>query len=164
MALLLTNCRRGMYLRRCEGDVGAFRLVVIFQKIVGAADSIYAPRPTGSNVSVALSLFAPPRAAVGVATGGSFMVLAPHGTPSPPLFRWCCLRGLFWRSSLCCGGCPSSCFWCLKCRGHLLSKWPTQPQMWHLMSLRSRVIACMAVPRPAIPVNESERERARLSA
>ena len=72
--LLVSNCRRGMYLRRCEGDVGAFRLVVIFRKIVGAADSIYARRRSGSNVSVALSLFAPPGAAVGVAMVGCIMV------------------------------------------------------------------------------------------
>ena len=34
----------------------------------------------------------------------------------------------------------------------------------HLMPLRSRVVVYMAAPRPAIPPNESERERARLSA
>ena len=89
MALLRCNCRRGMYLRRCEGDVGAFRLVV-FWKMVRAADPLYARRP-GS--SVAVSPFEPPGAAVGVAMGNSSMVGAPHGTSpastaSLVLFVW----------------------------------------------------------------------------
>ena len=63
-----------MDLRRREGDVGAFRLVVLFRKIVGAADSFYARRPGGSNVSVTVTPFTPPGAAVGVAVGGCFMV------------------------------------------------------------------------------------------
>ena len=62
-----------MYLRRCEGDVGAFRLVFLSRKIVGAAESLYVRRSGGSNVSVAVSPFAPPGEAVGVAMGGYFM-------------------------------------------------------------------------------------------
>ena len=58
-----------MCLCHCEGDVGEFRLVVPFRKIVGAADSLYARRPGGCNVIVAISPFAPPGAAVGVLTG-----------------------------------------------------------------------------------------------
>ena len=69
MALLRCSFRRGMYLRRCEGDVGASRLVVLFRKIVGVAGSLYARRPGGSSVSVAVSPSAPPGAAVGVGKG-----------------------------------------------------------------------------------------------
>ena len=56
-----------MYLRRCEGDVGAFRLVFLFRKTVGAADFLDSRRPSGSNVIVAASSFKPPGEAVGVA-------------------------------------------------------------------------------------------------
>ena len=74
VVLLRRNCHRGMYLRRCEGDVGAFRPVVLLWMIVGAANFPYARTRCGSNVSIAVSLFAPPDAAVGVALGGCFMV------------------------------------------------------------------------------------------
>ena len=57
-----------------------FRLIVLFWKIESTADSFYPRRRGCSNVGVAVSLFAPPGAAVGVAMGGCFVVLAPHGT------------------------------------------------------------------------------------
>ena len=63
-----------MYLRHCEGDIGAFRLVIRCRKIIGASDALYERRPGGSYVSVTVSPFAPPGAAVGVAMGGWFMV------------------------------------------------------------------------------------------
>ena len=34
------NCRRGMYLRRCEGDSKVFRLVVLFWKVVSVANCL----------------------------------------------------------------------------------------------------------------------------
>ena len=86
-----------MYLRRCEGNSGVFRLVVFFWKIVvGAADSLYARRSGSSNMSVAVSPFAPSGAAVGVAMGGCFMVCAsqeasPASTVSLVLFACCVL-------------------------------------------------------------------------
>ena len=63
-----------MYLRRCKVDLGAFRLIFFFWEIEIAADSLYPRRVGCSNVSVAVSLFAPPRATVGVAMGYYFVV------------------------------------------------------------------------------------------
>ena len=63
-----------MYLRRGEGGVGASRLVILFWKIESSADFLYPRRPGCSNVSVAVSLFALPGSAVGVAMGGCFVV------------------------------------------------------------------------------------------
>ena len=63
-----------MYIRRCEGDVGVFRLVILFRDIVGAAEPLYARTPGGSNASVAVNPFAPPGVGVGVAMGGWFLV------------------------------------------------------------------------------------------
>lgn len=66
---------RETYLRFCEGNEGTTsRLIVIFQKIVGAAGSFDARKPGGTNVSVAVSPFAPPGVAVGVAAGGWCML------------------------------------------------------------------------------------------
>ena len=59
-----------MYLRRCEGDLGAFRVVVLFRKIVGAEESHDTRKPGGSIVLVAVSPFAPPDAADDVAMAG----------------------------------------------------------------------------------------------
>ena len=67
MALLRCSCRRGMYVRRCEGYVGTFRLVFFLWKIVGAGDFLDALIPGGSDGSVAVNLFGPAGAVDGVA-------------------------------------------------------------------------------------------------
>ena len=74
MALLRRIAAVGCTSVTVVGDQGAFRLIVPFWKIESAADSLYPQRPGCSNVSVAVSLFAPPGAAVGVAMGGCFVV------------------------------------------------------------------------------------------
>lgn len=58
-----------MYIRRHEGDVEAFLLVVISRKIVGASDSLRTRKPGGSNVSVAVIPLAPRSAAIGCRHG-----------------------------------------------------------------------------------------------
>ena len=63
-----------MYLRRSEGDAGVPRLVPLLRKVVDAADSLDARRPGGSNVTVAVSSFAPPGAAIGVAVGACLIM------------------------------------------------------------------------------------------
>ena len=63
-----------MYLRRCEGDDGAFGLVVLLWKFESAAGFLPPRRPGYSNVIVAVSLFAPPDAAVGVVRRGCLVV------------------------------------------------------------------------------------------
>ena len=63
-----------MYLGRCEGGVGVFLLVVRFWKIVSAVDSLFPRRSGGRNLSVAISPFAPPGAAVVLDIGGCSMV------------------------------------------------------------------------------------------
>ena len=46
--------------------------MVLFWKIESTSDSLYPRRHGCSNVDVAINRFAPPGAAVGVATGGCF--------------------------------------------------------------------------------------------
>ena len=59
-----------MYLRRYEEDLRAFRMVVLFWKVERGAD-LFHPRRLGcSNVTVAVSLCAPPDASVSVAMEG----------------------------------------------------------------------------------------------
>lgn len=66
---------RETYLRFCKGNVRTTsRLIVLFRKTVGAADSVDARRPGGTNMGVAASPFAPPGVAVGVAVGGWCMI------------------------------------------------------------------------------------------
>ena len=64
------NYLRGMCLRRCEGGVGAFRLIVLFWRTVGTPDSLHVRRLGGSNIDLVASSFAPPGAAIVVAMGG----------------------------------------------------------------------------------------------
>ena len=74
-----------------EGDVRVFRLVALFWKVVSAAKYLYLPRPGCSNASVAVSLFAPPGAAVGVIMGGCFSAAygtSPASTVSLVLSAW----------------------------------------------------------------------------
>ena len=83
------------------------------------------------------------------------------GHRPPPRFRWGCVRGCLFCSSRCCGCGPSFSCCCLTRIRHEVTDTTTK---WHLTSLPSRVIVRIAVARPAIPLNESERERTRLSA
>lgn len=93
---LRCSCCRDIYLRRCEGDVGAFRLVLHSRKVADPPDDRDARRHNGSNVSVPASSFAPSGTPVSVAIGGWFghiftlQQILPDSIVLLVLFAWFC--------------------------------------------------------------------------
>ena len=165
VALSRCSCHRVMYLRHCQGDVGACRLVILFRKIEALQIPLTHRRPDGSNVGVAVISIASPGAAVGVAVRRCFFISAPHDTSFASTASLVLLRGLFWYYSRCCGCCPPfCCCLALGADGALTFEVTDTITKVTLEASRSRTIVCMAAPRPAISLHESERERARLSA
>ena len=94
-----------------------------------------------------------------------FFISAPHDTSFASTASLVLLRGLFWYYSRCCGCCPPfCCCLALGADGALTFEVTDTITKVTLEASRSRTIVCMAAPRPAISLHESERERARLSA
>ena len=119
------------------------------------------------EVSVAVESVCRPGVAIGIALSGCLVVWVPHFPPSPLLLLPPRLRLMrLMSTSLLVLPLSASPILLMSCFnvGAVVLIGAELVAVVTFMLLRSRPVACMVTPRPATPLDESELERARMSA